>query len=68
MIRPANSRHTHLNLLNRYMNAYALNRREKTGSGTVPKCHRKRLARLKVKDRRDLRKVDRKALRDEWDF
>jgi len=50
------------------MKPYALNRREKNSTDEVPKNHRKKLGKQKVKDRRELRKSERKALRDEYGF
>lgn len=50
------------------MTPYTLGRREKTPTGNAPREFRKAIAKKKVRDRRDRRKVDRKALRDEWGF
>jgi hypothetical protein len=50
------------------MTPYTLGRREKTPTGDVPREARKMIAKKKVRDRRDRRKADRKALRDEWGF
>lgn len=50
------------------MKPYALDRREKTPTGHVPREARKMIAKKKVRDRRDRRKADKKALRDEYEF
>jgi len=50
------------------MTPYTLGRREKTPTGDVPREARKMIAKKKVRDRRDRRNADRKALRDEWGF
>ena len=50
------------------MKPYALDRREKMPTGSIPREARKQIAKKKVRDRRDRRKADRKALRDEYGF
>lgn len=52
----------------KFMKSYALGRRDKTYSDGVPRDHRKNLSKLKVKDRCEHLKTDRKYLKEKFDL